>query len=107
MMQEPKQQPVNPLANIWGKLREAIRLGRVHQAPSHRWSPHSRVYTKCYADARQRKGGKLHRLEQRRVAREHRGRHFIAPSPSAHARRRMGKRRSFAVAAAKWLGKRA
>jgi hypothetical protein len=105
-MQEQKQQSDNPLANIMGRLREAIRLGRV-QTPSHRKRPHSRVYTKCYADERQREGGKLHTLEQKRVTREHKGHHFIAPQPSAHARRRAGKRRSFAAAAAKWLGKRA
>jgi len=112
-----QEQKANPLANILGQLREAIRLGRV-QMPSHRKKPHSRVYTKCYADARQRKGGKLYGLEQKRVAREHssaayaacdagKGRHFIAPQPGAHARRRAGKRRSFATAADKWLGKRA
>ena len=91
MMQEQNSKP-NPLANIWGQLREAIRLGRV-RSPSHRSNPHSRVYTKCYADERQREGGKLHTLEHKRVAREHKGRHFIAPSPSAHARRRTGVRR--------------
>lgn len=68
MIQEQNSKP-NPLANIWGQLREAIRLGRVHQAPSHRWSPHSRACTKCYADGRQRQGGKLHGLEEKRVAR--------------------------------------
>jgi len=105
MMQEQNSKP-NPLANIWGQLREAIRLGRV-QTPSHRKRPHSRVYTKLYADERQREGGKLNTLERKRVAREHKGSHFIAPQPSAHARRRADKRRSFAAVAAKWLGKRA
>jgi hypothetical protein len=104
-MQEQNSNP-NPLANIWGQLREAIRLGRV-QRPSHRKRPHSRVYTKRYADERQREGGNLHTLERKRVAREHKGSHFISPSPSAHARRRAGKRRSFAAVAARWLGKQA
>ncbi len=105
MMQDQNSKP-NPLANIWEQMREAIRLGRV-LIPSHRTNKHSRVYTKCYADGRQRLGGKLQGLEQKRVAREHKGRHFIAPSPSAHARRRAGKRHSFSAVAARWLGKRA
>jgi len=94
-MQEQKQQQPNPLdslAHIIGQLREAVRLGRV-RSPSHRSNPHSRAFTKCYADMRQRKGGKLHTLERKRIKREHKGRRFIAPTPSAHARRRMGRRR--------------
>jgi hypothetical protein len=93
-MQEQKERADNPLANILGQLREAIRLGRV-RSPSHRDNPHSRVYTKRYADGRQRSGEKLHTLERKRLAREHKGRHFVAPQPSAHARKRaarVGKR---------------
>jgi len=90
-MQEQNSKP-NPLANVLGELREAIRLGRIMR-PSHRSNPHSHVYTKRYADGRQREGGDLHTMEQKRIKLEHKGRHFIAPSPSKHARRRMGLRR--------------
>lgn len=54
---------------FWDKLRRLILSGRIRPEARKRARPHSRRYTKRYADGRQKRGGKLFALEARRLKR--------------------------------------
>lgn len=68
------------------KIFQMLGLGLLHSNRSHRNHSHSRYFTKCYADGRQK------------TARHRRGMavgsKFVKPQPSAKARERAAKRRA-------------
>jgi hypothetical protein len=57
------------LAGAFDRLREAVAKGLLVPAGGRRHAPHSRAFTKRYADGRQRRGGALWRAQQKRLGR--------------------------------------
>ena len=74
---------------LWDTFQRAMQQGFIAPASSKRHKPHQRIYTKAYADGRQKRGGELYnhkRLITHPVSK------WAPPQPSAKARTRAVRR---------------
>lgn len=84
------QQPGNKgiLDNSADMLRHMVQLmaGFLTPEPQRRANPHSRAYTKAYADQRQKAGGRVHHLlAQQKLANQKLGLILPRPAPQPSA----------------------
>lgn len=83
---EPKETTTLPdwAKGLWDQFQKSMRDGFLKPLSAKRHNPHQRMYTKAYADHRQRKGGGLYALVQSQIV----PRAHPAPKLSAKARTR-------------------
>jgi hypothetical protein len=87
---ESESAPVIPewAQGLWDQFKKSLREGWIIPLSTKRHKPHQRIYTKAYADRRQKCGGPGYHYVQSQIVPKIRP----APAPSAKARTRTVRR---------------